>query len=661
MDKQTFIALEAFRNDSLPKVKELIEFQYRTFIPVLEKIQFVSEPAALSIAQNLAKDLASQRLNFFSSFEQILDIINTHLDNGYKTIDQRVSEETGKSIEYATAPLRKRIFELQEQLENIPAPVQQPPFDEDLHDIVITLQKENALLGNQVLQFKKFETECTKLQSTIDSLQSEAVEFQTKHSKLQGEFDKLSYNFAELEALKDRLQKEINKNSFETLKNMIRERDLQIFGLREEMSKQNLEKMEKMSLSKRSSLLQVLEDSNAGLKADLASSKVESKATELKLQEEIKQLNSEITRLKASLQKAETEPRYSFETVKKLVQGKDNELKKYESEVSQLKTENTRLIEESKTTLGLFELLTEDNNRLKEENSSLLEELALLKMLMQKAQAEPKKDNKHDDDDNFSSPAVLQQLYELNINVNTLLSYKNDCVLFRKISFKKRELQLKRAFKSFWEKIAELEKKIIIVSQPVSTPASVYTSESEGLVKRWISEQTKLCFDYLPKPPTDVKAYGEVWNKLKEIDLKIENSNNRYFENIASTVEGYAAVVVDNMLTNNNNIEQKSNVGNNLKTTSNKIPGVKPEYELQVVGKRFSSFEERKRIEKPLDETEMSHEIWLERCSFKSFISNTKAMPYDSMMCQGEWSFQKNVNQDLNYHKLKALKMSRKN
>jgi hypothetical protein len=660
MDKQTFIALEAFRNDSLPKVKELIEFQYSTFIPVLEKIQFVSEPAALSIAQNLAKDLASQRLNFFSSFEQILDTINTHLDNGYKTIDQRVSEETGMSIEYATAPLRKRIFELQEQLENIPAPVQQPPFDEDLHDIVLTLQEENALLGNQVLQFKKFETECTKLQSTIDSLQSEAVEFQTKHSKLQGEFDKLSYNFAELEALKDRLQKEINKNSFETLKNMIRERDRQISDLREEISKHDLEKM---SLIRGNSSLQVLKDLNAGLEADLESSKVESKAKEFKLQEEIKRLNSEITSLKASLKQSETEitKLFRFESVKKLLQDKDHEMQKYESEASRLKTENTRLIAESKTTLGLVELLTEDNNRLKEENSGLLEELALLKMLMQKAQAEPKKDNKHDDDDNFSSPAVLQQLYELNINVNTLLSYKNDCVLFRKISFKKRELQLKRAFKSFWEKIAELEKKIIIVSQPVSTPASVYTSESEGLVKRWISEQTKICFDYLPKPPTDVKAYGEVWNKLKEIDLKIENSNNRYFENIASTVEGYAAVVVDNMLTNNNNIEQKSNIGNNLKTTSNKIPGIKPEYELQVVGKRFSSFEERKRIEKPLDETEMSHEIWLERCSFKSFISNTKAMPYDSKMCQGEWSFQKNVNQDLNYHKLKILKMSRKN
>jgi hypothetical protein len=658
MDKQTFIALEAFRNDSLPKVKELVEFQYRTFIPVLEKIQFVSEPAALSIAQNLAKDLASQRLNFFSSFEHILDIINTHLDNGYKTIDQRISEETGMSIEHATAPLRKRIFDLQEQLENIPTPVQQPPFDEDLHDIVITLQEENALLNNQVLQFKKFEIECTRLQSTIDSLQSEAVELQTKHSKLQGEFDNLSYNFAELEALKDRLQKEVNKNSFEMLKNMIRERDLQISDLREEISKHNLEKI---SLIKSSSSLQVLEDLNTGLEADLESSKAESKATESKLQEEIKQLNSEITGLKASLQQLETDKqKYRFENVKKLLQGKDNELQNYESEASRLKTENTRLIAESKTTLGLVGMLTEENDRLKEENSSLLEELALLKMLMQKAQAEPKKDNKHDDDDNFSSPAVLQQLYELNINVNTLLSYKNDCVLFRKISFKKRELQLKRAFKSFWEKIAELEKKIII-SQQVPTPVSVYTSESEGLVKRWVSEQTRICFDYLPKPPTDVKAYGEVWNKLKEIDLKIEDSNSRYFDNIASTVEGYAAIVVDNMLTNTTNIEQKSNVGNNLKTTSTKAPSIKPEYELQVVGKRFSSVEEKRRVEKPLDETEMSHEIWLERCSFKSFISNTKAMPYDSKMCQGEWSFQKNVNQDLNYHKLKTLKMSRKN
>jgi hypothetical protein len=51
-----------------------------------------------------------------------------------------------------------------------------------------------------------------------------------------------------------------------------------------------------------------------------------------------------------------------------------------------------------------------------------------------------------------------------------------------------------------------------------------------------------------------------------------------------------------------------------------------------------------RQIWRELDELELTNEEWVIRCRYKEFLSDTKRMPYDSRMCQGEWSRQKNVN-----------------
>jgi uncharacterized protein (UPF0335 family) len=87
---------------------------------------------------------------------------------------------------------------------------------------------------------------------------------------------------------------------------------------------------------------------------------------------------------------------------------------------------------------------------LEKENQDLKAKISILSA---EAEANAGKKKKRDgDDSDFAS-----QLFELNLNVNTLLSYKNDCILFRKISFKKRELKLKRTFKDFHTRLTKLE------------------------------------------------------------------------------------------------------------------------------------------------------------------------------------------------------------
>jgi flagellar biosynthesis GTPase FlhF len=86
-----------------------------------------------------------------------------------------------------------------------------------------------------------------------------------------------------------------------------------------------------------------------------------------------------------------------------------------------------------------------------------------------------------------------QQLYELNLNVETLLSYKNDCVMFRKISFKKRELELKRTFKSFKDKLEMLQKDVINQSDSIRLKISndVRKAIKEELLEDRMREQEK--------------------------------------------------------------------------------------------------------------------------------------------------------------------------
>jgi chromosome segregation ATPase len=79
-----------------------------------------------------------------------------------------------------------------------------------------------------------------------------------------------------------------------------------------------------------------------------------------------------------------------------------------------------------------------------------------------------------------------------------------------------------------------------------------------------------------------------------------------------------------------------------------------PVYHLEVVSSVTKKpVYDEKLINCPMDETEMTNEIWVERCKVKPFLSNTSSMPYDDRMCQGEWSFQKNINQTYTPFKLK--------
>jgi hypothetical protein len=79
-----------------------------------------------------------------------------------------------------------------------------------------------------------------------------------------------------------------------------------------------------------------------------------------------------------------------------------------------------------------------------------------------------------------------------------------------------------------------------------------------------------------------------------------------------------------------------------VKKNEGQITDTLPKANIKKDPVNLSSVE--KQIWKELNELELTNEEWVLRCRYKEFISDTRRMPYDSRMCQGEWSRQKNVN-----------------
>jgi len=95
-----------------------------------------------------------------------------------------------------------------------------------------------------------------------------------------------------------------------------------------------------------------------------------------------------------------------------------------------------------------------------------------------------------------------------------------------------------------------------------------------------------------------------------------------------------------------NDIEQLSKTWSSLPKKArglNTNLNVSDEKKIKQVKHSSTEIDEKIHWEE-IDETQITTNEWLKRCSIKNFLSNEQSMPHDSRMAQGEWWFQKNVN-----------------
>jgi hypothetical protein len=171
----------------------------------------------------------------------------------------------------------------------------------------------------------------------------------------------------------------------------------------------------------------------------------------------------------------------------------------------------TSLLELENTTLR------QEIEELKKENADLKEQLRL----RASASSKPSYQNDDKSDQGGFINRVKSELFELNLNVNTLLSYKNDCILFRKISFKKRELQLKRTFKSFDTKIKELQVTLEKQSDFIRLSNIDLKASLNDIVRQALSKELEETKQNLSK-----EVHAEITQAKREIKKDVNKRSN---------------------------------------------------------------------------------------------------------------------------------------